>query len=261
MCRPLHFDVKYQINPWMKVGTVDKSKAIKQWLNLVQKYEENGIEVQIIDQDQNQPDMVFCADQGLPMSNKEIVLSRFRHQERQGETKIFNTWFSKNNLSLKQVPEGVFFEGIGDCLNYDSLPCFMGNGFRNCQKSIDTIKNIIQKEVVPLSLVNKKFYHLDTCFFILDRKTAFLNPQAFSTESVDKLKKIFTRLYLFDEEEINNFAANSVVHEDKVFLQKGNSKLKRYLKFLDYIPIEVDISEFMKAGGGIHCLTLVLDWA
>src|SRR5689334_20685794 len=50
MCRPIHFDVTYSINPWMHPGkAVDGSLALSQWEELRNLYRELGHTVEEID--------------------------------------------------------------------------------------------------------------------------------------------------------------------------------------------------------------------
>lgn len=44
-----------------------------------------------------------------------------------------------------------------------------------------------------------------------------------------------------------------------VIHQKGNPTFKKKLDDLEYMSIEVNAGEFMKSGGGIHCLTNILE--
>ena len=42
-------------------------------------------------------------------------------------------------------------------------------------------------------------------------------------------------------------------------MQKGNKNFADKLKTLGYKTVEIDVSEFMKSGGGIHCLVQTLE--
>src|ERR1700733_7001993 len=90
MCPPDLFDVDYVINPWME-GNVNKSSrelAAKQW-EALNKSLAKCADVTLIDPRAGLPDMVFTANAGLVLGEK-FVLSRFLHQERQGEEPVFN---------------------------------------------------------------------------------------------------------------------------------------------------------------------------
>jgi len=257
MCLPNNFAVNYRINPWMKIGSVNKSRAKKQWQKLVSVYQNLGIKIQIINQNHPETsDLVFSADQGW-IERKKIILANFRYQERKRERAIYQNWFEKNNFQIVKLPEDYYFEGGGEMIRWGKK-YFLGFGFRSKKKTAKKIASILQKEVISLQLVDHRFYHLDLSLFILNEKVAFYYPEAFDNTSREKLKKIVPLLIPLEKKEAFNFAANSVNIDHKVVVQRGNNNFCRQLKHLHYQPIEVNVDEFLKAGGGIHCLTGLL---
>jgi N-dimethylarginine dimethylaminohydrolase len=256
MCKPLHFSVDYIINPWMMPGTVNRDKAMEQWSTLVDTFQRLQIKVETIDQEEGLPDMVFSADQAV-VKNKKVLISNFRYPERQGETKHYLKWFKKHRYSLVHLPATCFFEGGGESTLIKDL-LLIGVGFRANLKVCRQVSKTFDIEVVPLELVDKRFYHLDTCFFPLNNETAFYFPEGFSPDARIKLKKIIPNLIPFNYEELLNFAANSVVTDHHVVMQKNNPVFKKEIKNQGYKTVEVDVGEFIKAGGGIHCLMQVL---
>lgn len=252
MCRPLFFQVCYQINPWMQMGAVDETKAMAQWTSLVDIYEDLGVKVLTIDQEKEVPDMVFCADQGV-VKNGKVFLSSFRYPERRKENEIYEKWFKNYGLVILKLPENVYFEGGGETIKYkDKL--FIGTGFRTSREALELVEKSLETEVVGLELIDPRFYHLDTCLFVLDTETAFYFPPAFSQESIKMLKWQIPRLIELKEDEVMKFAANSTVVGKTVIIQKENKSFAKTIEDLGYMIKEIDISEFVKAGGGIHCL-------
>jgi N-dimethylarginine dimethylaminohydrolase len=59
--------------------------------------------------------------------------------------------------------------------------------------------------------------------------------------------------------EAERFACNAVCDDRHVVLPAGCDKTMDLLKYHDYIPHPVELSEFMKSGGSAKCLTLALD--
>ncbi len=255
MCRPDFFDVTYEINPWMKIGSVSKLKAQKQWANLAKIYEELGIEVAVIEPNKKYPDMVFATDQGI-YHGKSFALSNFRYEERKGESAIYKIWLEENGYQIKYVDNRIFFEG-GDCVMLgDKL--ILGYGFRSDLKAAKEIEKLLNLEVVPINLTNEKYYHLDTALFALNSETLFYVPSAFEASEILILSKL-ANLIPIDEEEGLHFTANAIVTNGHVVMTPNNPRMKKEIEKLSYKVIEVDISEFLKSGGGIHCLTLVLE--
>ncbi|HSX08867.1 MAG TPA: arginine deiminase-related protein [Candidatus Saccharimonadales bacterium] len=257
MCKPTYFDqLNYVINPWMTPGTINEKKAMQEWEKLVDIYRELGAEVEIIEQHKDSPDMVFATDQGI-VRNKTVLLSRFWTNERKKESTYYETWFQNQGYDILYLPENVYFEGNGDSFFWNNK-LLVGIGYRANKQTCDAVGKLLDIEVIPLEIIDPKFYHLDVGFFPLNKDTAFYYPPAFSQKSRGVLKKLVPNLIELTEEEVNGFCANSVVTDHHVIHQKGNPTFTETLKQLGYKSIEVDVSEFMKSGGGIHCLTNIL---
>jgi N-dimethylarginine dimethylaminohydrolase len=258
MCKPLYFDqLDYVINPWMTPGKINERRTMQEWNKLVQTYKEQGITVAVIDQKKGSPDMVFATDQGI-VSGKKVLLSRFWTDERKKESAHYEKWFQDNGYTITYLPEGIYFEGNGDSYFWRDL-LFIGIGYRADNKTCKAVSKLLDVEVIPLEIIDPKFYHLDVGFFPLNNETIFYYPPAFSEKSRGVLKKLVPNLIEFSKEEAYRFCANSVVTDHHVIHQKNNQSFTDKLQELGYSSIEVDASEFMKSGGGIHCLTNILE--
>jgi N-dimethylarginine dimethylaminohydrolase len=241
----------------MKPGTIDESTTMAEWWKLVDVYKNLDIEVEIIDQVHGVPDMVFATDQGI-VRDKRVLLSQFWYDQRKKESVYYEEWFEQNGYEITRLPTGAFFEGNGDAYFWhDKL--LIGLGFRADEYTCQAVSKLLDVEVVPLQISDPKFYHLDVGFLPLNSETAFYYPKAFSKQSREVLRKLVPNLIELTKEEANDFCANSVVSGDTVVHQKGNIPFNHKLKELGYKSLEVDMSEFMKSGGGIHCLTNILE--
>ena len=256
LCKPTHYSVEYIINPWMEPGSVDTSKAMDQWRSLVQVYKSLGIQVDVIDQVEGQPDMVFAADQGIVQGN-QVLLSNFRCKERQGESRHYAQWFKENKFELLEIKRNEYFEGGGECLPWKDI-YFIGTGFRSIHSSIHYMEKKLKKKIVELELINERFYHLDTCLFPINNEIVFYYEKGFSKKSLIVLKKMIPHFVAMTDEEATAFCSNSIVTGNKVVCHKSPSTFKEKLKVYGYETIELDVSEFLKAGGGVHCLTNIL---
>lgn len=241
----------------MTPGTIDEDKTMNEWNSLVTAYKNLGITVATIDQAQDVPDMVFATDQGI-VHNKKVLLSRFWHKQRTGESKYYEAWFRKQGYEVHQLPQGVYFEGNGDSYFWNEF-LFVGVGYRADANTTKAIAKIFDHTVIPLEIIDPAFYHLDVGFFPLNNETVFYYPPAFSEKSRGVLKKIVPNLISFTREEALGFCANSVVTDHHVVHQKGNPTFRAQLHKLGYKTVEVDLEEFKKSGGGAHCLTNILE--
>jgi N-dimethylarginine dimethylaminohydrolase len=258
MCKPTHFTVEYVINPHMQPHSVSPGKALKQWESLVAILESLKIKVEVIKQELHVPDMVFATDQGI-VREGAILLANFRYPQRQKERVYYREWFREHGFRLRALSNIFPFEG-GDTLFCGDM-LFVGTGFRASVASCEELAQKLEVDVMPLRLVDPFFYHLDMAFLPIDAKTAFYYPLAFSKNSQNLLKRLIPNLYELSDEAVQAYAANSFVSGKDIVISAGIPDLGFHdqLKKLGLRIHEVDVSEFKKAGGGIHCLINVLE--
>lgn len=257
LCEPEFFDVTYEINPWMSVNrTPQKSLAQKQWQNLHHTLIRLGAWVEYVNPDPKQPDMVFTANAGLIIGNN-CILARFRYAERQGEEKGYKEWFENNGFKVLEINSG-FFEGEGDAL-FGGETLFVGYGFRTDLKIKDELQQLTAvKNIVMCELTNSYFYHLDTCFCPIDQNQALYFPGAFSADAIKQMSQ-HIKLIEIPETDAKKFACNSVVLDKDIVIPAGCTTTCKILENLGFNPYEIELGEYMKAGGASKCLSLKLD--
>lgn len=257
LCRPTHFTVEYVINPHMQPYSVDEHKALQQWEHLVATLRTLNIKVEIIEQEEGVPDMVFATDQGI-VRDGAILLANFRFNQRAKERVFYREWFREHGFGLRALSNVFPFEG-GDTLFLGEM-LFVGTGFRASVASCEELAQKLEIDVIPLRLVDPYFYHLDMAFLPINDNTAFYYPSAFSANSRNLLKRLVPNLHEMTSADANAYAANSFVSgQDIIIPAHTSSAFQATLKKLGLRLHEVDISEFKKAGGGIHCLINVLE--
>lgn len=257
LCRPTHFNVEYVINPHMKPYTVNADNALRQWEDLVKILKSLNIKVEVIDQQEDVPDMVFATDQGI-VRNGEVLLANFRFTQRQKERIYSRDWFRQHGFKVRALSNMFPFEG-GDTLFCGDM-LFVGTGFRASVSSCEELARKLEVDVIPLRLVDPYFYHLDMALLPINSDTAFYYPAAFSKNSQNILKRLVPKLIELSDVAVHAYAANSFVSGKDIIISKGTPKsFHKNLKKLGLTTHEVDVSEFKKAGGGIHCLINVLE--
>lgn len=250
LCEPKYFSINYQINPWMNVNNnSNHEKAMDQWVKLYSTLSE-FCNIQLIDPQPDLPDMVFTANAGLLLEKtNQVLLSKFKFQERSKEEFWFKNWFESNGYEI--VNPNCEFEGAGDAL-YLNEKLIIAHGFRSAE-------NAYTDDVIQVKLVDYRFYHLDTCFCPLKNGDFLIFPKAFDVLSFEKIKSVGGRMIEVFESEAVKFACNSVlVGENTVMIPENCQMTVKALKDLGYHVYEHDMSEFLKSGGACKCLTLKL---
>ena len=261
MCAPDYFSINYVINPWMTehIGSSDQKKAKKQWSILKDVISEYA-DVVTVEPRPGLPDMVFTANAGLVVDQK-VIPSHFIPLERRPEEQYFKHWFKKNSFKCFELNEQIKFEGAGDCLlDKGGSWLWTGVGFRTEIEAHVEIERFFGIKVVALQLVDPHFYHIDTCFCPLTGGFVMYYPPAFNSESrlaIEDRIPLHKRI-IVNTMDAENFACNAINIGNVIILNKASGSLKSKLINAGFKIREVDLSEFLKAGGSAKCLTLKL---
>ena len=127
------------------------------------------------------------------------------------------------------LPEGWHFEGAGDAL-FCGETLFAGYRFRSDVRSHQWVGERLGVEVLPMELVDPRFYHLDTCFCPLAPDRALYYPGAFDEYGRSVLRDRIPNLIEVAAEEAVSFSCNAVVVGETVVLNEGAPKLADTLR-------------------------------
>jgi N-dimethylarginine dimethylaminohydrolase len=260
MCEPKYFEVRYVINPWMagNEGLVDKALARRQWETLYDALSRRA-SIRLIEPVEGLPDMVFTANGGFVSRRREVIVPSFRHPERQPEAQYFRRFFETLHYRVIRINGALKFEGAGDALYDSGGQVWAGFGIRSNAEGIHEIAATLHLRVNELYLNNPRWYHLDTAFCPLANGQAIAYEKAFSTQSVIKINKgLGEKVIWISDEDAYHFSCNAVNIGNDVILNRASDALKAELGKRNFNVIEIDVSEFMKAGGACKCMTLEL---
>jgi len=258
MCPPDYYGIEYEINPWMNRQVAsDSAESHRQWCALHETLRALGVKIERLEPVPGLPDLVFTANAGL-VFHQTFISARFRYGVRQGETPYFDRWAQEHGYDVITLPEGLNFEGAGDAL-FCGEALFAGYRFRSDAKSHLWVGEVLGVEVLPLELVDPRFYHLDTCFCPLAPDAAIYYPGAFDDYGRSVLEDRIPHLIAVSGEEAVTFSCNAVVVGRTVIMNEETPKLARALREAGYTVRPLRLTEFIKAGGSAKCLTLRLD--
>ena len=115
---------------------------------------------------------------------------------------------------------------------------------------------MLGRPVVPLELVDPRYYHLDTALAVLDDATVAWLPEAFSPASGAVLRARFPDAVVADPADAAVLGLNAVSDGRHVVLPAQATALAAALAERGFVPVPVDLSELLKGGGGPKCCTL-----
>ncbi|MCH8332430.1 hypothetical protein IIC65_00705 [Candidatus Sumerlaeota bacterium] len=261
MCPPRFYAVEYVINPWMEgnIGRTNPEAAREQWEKLHETLQARA-EVELIDPVEGLPDMAFTANSGL-VAGKTFIPARFRYAQREPETGHFVRWLESRGLRIAELGSQGTFEGEGDALlQPGEALLWCGYGVRSSLLVCGDLSEILGVEVIPLRLVDERFYHLDTCFCPLPGGKVIYYPEAFDQESVQTIRRRVKPEELFEAgtEDALSFACNAIVTGDAYITNFAGHALRERLARWGYEVILCPLDQFVLAGGSAKCLALGL---
>ena len=262
VCPPGHYDVRYAINPWMTRHVGDSTPdAQRQWDRFIEIVGCVGdVELVTMTQQEQTPDLIFTANAALMCGNLAIV-SSFRHAERRREQPVFRAALARAGFATTFLQQ-AYFEGAGDALFDRVRPLlYAGYGWRTERGATLQLQEIVGCRVLPLLLVDERFYHLDTALCPLSSGHVLAYMDAFSPHAQTLLRRAIEPGYLIEVgiEDALRFACNAVEIGDAVLMHDCSRWLRERLHDAGYRVFCTELSEFHKAGGSAKSLTLRLD--
>ena len=276
---------------WGTRRSVDRTTAIAQWTRLKATLEDLGVRVLVVPPDSGQPGLVYPANAGFmtevdaekPLAEKTFYLSNLL-PTRAGERPHYERALAATGVRLARIDERLRFEGeadffpAGDCylLTHGQLekqrfvpalaipPWRRVYGFRTDVRVSSVLAPIVRpKPVLSLELVLEAHYHGDTalCAFGPGREHLLVYRRALAPRSWQIVKDTFgERLLELEDKDAARYAANSFTltqgAESVLVLPGGVSEtLLAQVRDRGVRPISVDVSEFLKKGGGsVKCM-------
>ncbi len=268
MADPAFFDVLYVINPHMagNIGAVDKARARGQWEQVRDAYAGIGFPIEVVEGVAGLPDLVFMANQSfpgqLPDGRWAAYLSYMHAPQRRAEVDVVARWYEGRGALTFQLSDPTLpFEGMGDAAWVPGRRAIVGGyGFRTDRRAYDELAERFCVPTLALKLVDDRFYHLDTCLQLIDDQTALVVPGAFDAQGLELLEKAFPRLVEVPEDEAaHGLACNGHCPDGQHFIvHRGAPRTVAAVRKLGLTPIEVDTSEFLKSGGSVYCMKLMV---
>jgi N-dimethylarginine dimethylaminohydrolase len=265
MVEPEHFRVEYAINPYMDpADQPDPSATRDQWDAIAASIREAGGVVDVLEQRPDAPDMVYAMNLGLPFvggpTDRLAVLSHMRFPERRMETESAAGWFADRGYTLHTIGSegvGAHFEA-GDAFAWRG-ELVVGYGPRTEKLALEHLANQLDITVRGVRITHPGMYHLDLAFCPLDDTRAMVCPDAFDAASARRLLALVPEPLVLSEAEAMTFCANSVVVGRTVIMPACPDRVRARLEAWGFTVVVIGVSEFLKGGGAIRCLTNPLD--
>lgn len=261
-----HEKIFYNKNPKENLffDNVNGKKLIQQTNELIKIYENNNIKVHKLElsHDNPYPNLLFLRDLFWP-TPQGVILCRPASMQRSGEERFIAEKLSEIGIPVTMHIRGTgLFEGA-DALWLNNETVLIGTGFRTNNEGADQIKNFLSEIGVKTIKVKleRGVQHLLGILNFLTKDTVTINYKKASNELLKIIQDFgFNIVKLFDEKEIDKNKGMNFVNlgNNKILMPKGTINLISIYKSFGLEILEADISEYLKAAGGIGCCTGVI---
>jgi len=261
MCPPEWYGVDYVHNPWM-AGNVHRSSrdlAFAQWKG-IHNVLRGVADVRLLHPEPGSPDMVFLSH-GALVHHGVAAISSFNHPERRAETTYLRRWLVSQGFLLWETPYGTAFEGEGDVtFNDTGNHLWAAHGVRTCKSAHHHVADAWHVRSTSLHLVDPRFYHLDTCFAPLYGGFLLYYPAAFDTASLAAIHAAYPaeKRIAVTEADATRMACCALNIGRAVFTGEISKELASQLFDAGFDVVQLELSEFIKGGGGARSLALRL---
>ncbi|AAK78356.1 N-dimethylarginine dimethylaminohydrolase [Clostridium acetobutylicum] len=260
LCRPDYIEIEpideISKSWYEKEYEINKEECIKEHEELVQAYQQNGIEVILIDGKPKLKNQVFSRDFGATIK-EGYILGNFKETVRKEETKEYEDKLKELEIPCVAKCEKGVFEG-GDFWFLDDKTIAIGTVDRTNLEGIEEIRRQIERfgyEVIA-ARAEKGNLHLDMCFNVVAERLAVACVEVLSQDFLRVLKEKKFQLIDVPKEGIAKHYCNiEALGNNKVMSFYNNKKVNEKLEAYGIEVIKISLNELLKSGGGIHCMT------
>jgi len=252
------YRVAWQINPHMRVGASSLCRAEAQHRSLVAALLELGAEVHTLPFVHGGFDSVFVKDNAVLVDDDGLaraLMTRPCHRERAMEQEQRTATLVSEGFAVERG-RGARFEGGDVVMLPGGQGALLGVGPRSAPEAAHDLEAFIGAPVTCVELCDPFLYHLDTALTVLSDGTALACRDAFTARGWTQLKMLDAISYAvaIPRAEALRFALNMIEVGDHVLLGAASPLVEGCLRALGRIPVVIDLSEFIFAGGSAACL-------
>ena len=230
-----------------RLGQPDYQNALRQHANYVDVLKKCGLQVTVLEGNDDFPDSVFVEDTAL-ITSKCAIITNPGAQSRKGEIVDMEIALKSFFPKIEYIVSPGTLDA-GDVMMVDNH-FYVGISQRTNKVGADQLIAILKSyEITGSSVSLKNVLHLKTGISYIEKNNMLACGEFLTKQEFGKFNIIEVPM---DE----SYAANSLWINGKVLVPKGFPKTLNRIKKTGCETIEVDVSEFRKLDGGLSCLSL-----
>jgi N-dimethylarginine dimethylaminohydrolase len=264
LCSPTYLNLS-PINKiaegWLEKGEkIDQQKCLNEHQQLIDIYEKNGINVEILVPTKDLSSQVFARDFGFNIK-EGYVLGHFKEAGRQAESQLYAQKLAELGVPIIATCHEGILEG-GDFWQLDEKTLAIGTLQRSDEKGIQSIREQLEPLGYRIISVNSKpeYLHLDMIFNIVGENTAVTYYEGLPEEFKNYLDEVGYDLIKVEEEGVfKHFCNLQALGNKRIISLSANTTVNAKLRERGFTVFELHATEILKTGGGPHCMTFPLE--
>jgi len=243
ICPPTHFAINYDINPWMTRNLgYPAPYARRQWERFIETLGCAGdVEFVRVEANEHVPDLVFTSNAGLVCGNLAIVRvfvipSAVANRGSSAPRSPVRGW--RRRTCSKRISKARATRCSTAC---DRSVTWVTAGASERNATLQ-LQEIVGCRVLPLLLVDERFYHLHTALCSLNSGHVMVYMDAFSPHAQTLLRRSIDPSFLIEVgvEDALALACNAVEVDDAIVLHECSRGLRDRLIAAGYRIFQTD---------------------
>jgi dimethylargininase len=222
---------------------IDQPRALIQHQSYVDALKQVGGKILPLPPEDLLPDSTFVEDTAFVFDETAFLCSA-KEETRRNEVE-FVAKALKDHLKIVNLEPHM--DG-GDILNTPQA-IYIGLSKRSNERAIHSLSQKIDKKIIPVPVV--KGLHLKSAVSYLGNNVLLIDPERVESDA-------FKNFQWIEVEEKDSYAANCLALGSQIIMPAGFPKIREKILQHGFETVELEMSEFEKADGGVTCLSIIL---
>ena len=222
---------------------IDQAKALIQHQSYVDTLKQVGGKILSLPPEDLLPDSTFVEDTAFIFGETAFLCSA-KEETRRNEVESVAQELKDH---LKIVNLEPYIDG-GDILNTPQA-IYIGLSKRSNERAIQSLSQKVGKKIISVPVI--KGLHLKSAVSYLGNNVLLIDPERVENTAYKSFQWI-------EVEEKDSYAANCLALGNRIIMPAGFPTIREKILQHGFETIEVEMSEFEKADGGVTCLSIIL---
>ena len=222
---------------------IDQAKALIQHQNYVDTLKEVGGEILSLPPEDLLPDSTFVEDTAFIFGETAFLCSAKEETRRSEVVSVAQEL--KDHLKIVNLEP--YIDG-GDILNTPQA-IYIGLSKRSNERAIQSLSQKVGKKIISVPVI--KGLHLKSAVSYLGNNVLLIDPERVENTAYKSFQWI-------EVEEKDSYAANCLALGNRIIMPAGFPTIREKILQHGFETVEVEMSEFEKADGGVTCLSIIL---